>query len=272
MGISQSRVKLIAEIGENHIGSIDIAKMLIEKAAEAKADYAKFQSYKIENFRLDDPEYEWFKKVSLSDRAHFILKEHADKFGIKFLTSPFSIERAKFVFERLGLKEIKVASAMMFNFHFLDYINDYADTVFLSTGTANIAEIREALNHLSKVKKCYVMHCVTQYPCKDQEANLLAIEELEKEFPNYEVGYSDHTVGYLASIMAVSLGAKVIEKHFTFDKNSNEGTDHIISLEPKELKEMIEQIKRVESLLGRPEKSASEGEKKIISFIRNRFK
>jgi len=262
---------IIAEIGENHIGNTEIAKMLIEKAAEAGADYVKFQSYRPENFRRDDPEYNWFKKVSLSDEAHFMLKKHAEKHGVKFLSSPFGLERAKFLCEKLELKEIKIASGVMLNFSVLDYVNEHAKIVFLSTGMATIEEIKMALSHLNKIEKCYILHCVTQYPCKDEEANLSAITTLQKEFPDYEIGYSDHTTGYLAPIVAVSLGAKVIEKHFTFDKNAKEGTDHILSVEPEELKEMIEHIRKVEILLGKPMKAPTEGEEKIINFVRQRF-
>lgn len=267
-----SKAVIIAEIGENHLGDMNIARELIIKAAEAGADYAKFQSYIPDNFRKDDPEYDWFKKVSLSDEAHFMLKECAGKYGIKFLSAPFSLERAKFLCEDLGLKEIKIASAMLLNFSVLDYVNEYAEIVFLSTGMATIPEIKQALSHLDKVKKCYILHCVTQYPCKDEEANLLAIQVLQEEFSGYSIGYSDHTVGCLAPIVAVSLGARVIEKHFTFDKNAKEGTDHIISAEPKELKEMIKGIRKIMLLLGEKTKEATVGECGIKDFVRNRFK
>jgi len=265
------KVIVIAEIGENHIGDMEIAKMLIEKAAEAGADYVKFQSYKPEDFKKEDPEYEWFKKVSLSDEAHFMLKECAKKSGIKFLSSPFSLERAKFLCENLGLKEAKIASGMTLNFNVLDYLNDHVDTVFLSTGMATIEEIGNVLSHLNKVKKTYIMHCVTQYPCKDEDANLLAIKTLQDKFPNYEVGYSDHTIGCLAPVAAVALGAKVIEKHYTFDRNAAEGTDHVLSVDPEGLKDMIKDVRRIENLLGVYGKKPTEGEGEIIDFVRNRF-
>ena len=265
------RVIIIAEIGENHIGNIDIAKRLIKKAAEAGADYVKFQSYKLEDFKLNDPEYEWFKKVSLTDEVHFVLKEYTEKFGVKFLSSPFSIERAQFLCEKLGLKEIKIASGMMLNFSVLDYVNEHAETVFLSTGMATITEIKTALSHLNRVKKCYLLHCVTQYPCKDEEANLLAITVLQKEFPNYKIGYSDHTIGYLTSILAVALGARIIEKHLTFDKKAKEGTDHILSVEPDELKDMVRSIRKAELALGKAKKEPTSDECKIKEFVRSRF-
>lgn len=265
------RVIIIAEIGENHIGNMDIAKNLIEKSAEAGADYVKFQSYKPENFRKDDPEYRWFKKVSLSDDAHSILKEYAEKNGIKFLSSPFSVERAKFLLEKVKLEEAKIASGVMLNFPILDYINTRAKTVFLSTGMSKISEIKNGLKHLKDIPNIYILHCVTQYPCKEEEANLRAIISLKKAFPQHKIGYSDHTVGTEACLAAVALGAEVIEKHFTFDKNAREGTDHIISVEPEELKDLVKSIKKVESLLGKEKKEPTLSEQKIKDFIRNRF-
>lgn len=262
---------IITEIGENHMGDMDIAKKLIEEAAEGGADYVKFQSYRPENFKKDDSEYEWFKKVSLSDEAHFMLKEHAERCGVKFLSSPFSVERAMFLYEKLGLKEIKIASGVMLNFPLLDYINVHAEVVFLSTGMADIEEIKKSLSRLNKVKKCFILHCVTQYPCKYEDANLLAIRTLQKAFPGYEIGFSDHTIGNLASIMAVALGAKVIEKHYTLDKNFREGTDHIISATPDELKKLIEDISILEKLMGDGNKVPQDCEKKIKEFVRNRF-
>ena len=121
----------------------------------------------------------------------------------------------------------------------------------------NIQEIKDAVSHLNKVNKLYILHCVTQYPCKDEEANLLAITKLQEEFPEHEVGYSDHTTDYLAPIAATALGAKVIEKHFTFDKDAKEGTDHILSVNLDELKVMVAQIRKIETLLGKPIKTSS---------------
>ncbi len=266
-----SRSIIIAEIGENHIGDMDIARTLIEKAAAARADYVKFQSYTPQNFKPTDPEYAWFKKVSLSDKDHIMLQKFTHNCGIKFLSSPFSVERAKFLCEDLGMKEIKIASGMMLNFSVLDYINEHAQVVFLSTGMANIEEIKTAVTHLSKVKKCYILHCVTQYPCSDAESNLLAIKALQEAFPKYDIGYSDHTVGYFAPIIAVALGAKVIEKHYTFDKQAKQGTDHILSVTPDELTYMIAQIRRVENILGESVKVPTVSERQIMDFVRSRF-
>jgi len=265
------KIKVIAEIGENHIGDMEIARRLVEEAAQAGADYVKFQSYRPENFRPDDPEYEWFKKVSLSDEAHVMLKNRAEELGIKFLSSPFSLERAKFLCEKLGLKEIKIASGIMLNFKILDYIQDRVEAVFLSTGMATLGEIRDALRHIRKVPNIYLLHCTTQYPCGDKDANLRAIPVLKNKFPECKVGYSDHTIGAGACILATALGAEVIEKHFTFDKSAEEGTDHILSLDLRELKELVIQIRRAEDLLGKADKIPTDSELKIRDFVRGRF-
>ena len=159
----------------------------------------------------------------------------------------------------------------MLNFPLLDYVNKHAETVFLSTGMANIAEIKKAISMLDKVRRCFILHCVTQYPCSDKEVNLLAVKLLQRKFPEYEIGYSDHAVGYSASVAAVALGAKVIEKHFTFDKKAKEGTDHILSVEPDVLKDMVREIRKVELMLGKEKKAPTENECKITDFVRNRF-
>ena len=144
------------------------------------------------------------------------------------------------------------------------------DTVYLSTGMATLNEINTTLEHLKDVPNKYLMHCVTQYPCKEEEANLLAIKTLRREF-GLPVGYSDHTVGIDACLTAFILGAEVIEKHFTFDINCPEGTDHIISMTNVELKELVTKINKIALLLGDGVKQPSKGEEKVVEFVRNRF-
>jgi len=262
---------VIAEIGENHLGDMDLAKQMIVDAAKSGADIVKFQSYLGKNFKDTDPEKEWFAKVELSNEVHFELKEFAKQKRVEFLSAPFSIERAKFLCEELGLKMIKIASGMMMNFDLLDYLNSSSiNTVFLSTGLATLHEIAEALEHLEKIPTIYILHCVTQYPCKDEDANLKAILTLQNEF-KCPIGYSDHTIGIDACVASVSLGASVIEKHFTFDKDCTEGADHIISATAEEFKVMVKKIKRLDVLLGDGVKQPSEREKKVIQFVRTRF-
>jgi sialic acid synthase SpsE len=201
---------------------------------------------------------------------HFRLKEHAERYGIEFLSSPFSVERARFLCEKLGLTKIKIASSQMLCLPMLDYVNEHADTVFLSTGMATLEEVREAARHLKRVRSLYILQCTTQYPTLPADANLAVIGTLQKEFPNCGIGYSDHTCGILAPIVAVALGAQVIEKHFTLDKTLP-GTDHVLSAEPAELKAMIRQIREVELLLGSAVKKPIPQEREIVSMVRSRF-
>ena len=266
-----SKTIIIAEIGENHLGDIGLAKQMITDAAKSGANIVKFQSYRGKDFKEDDPERDWFTRVELSNESHVKLMEIAEKNKIEFLSSPFSLERTRFLCEDLGLRKIKIASGMMLNLPVLDYINYLKiDTVYLSTGMATLNETKSALEHLKDIPNKYLMHCVTQYPCKDEEANLRAILTLQKEF-KFPVGYSDHTIGIDACVASVSLGASVIEKHFTFDKDCSEGTDHVLSATPGEFKDMVEKIKRVENMLGDGVKKPSENEKDIVQFVRTRF-
>ncbi len=262
---------VIAEIGENHLGNMDMARVMIAQAAEAGADIVKFQSYRGQDVRKDDPERDWFNVVALRDEAHHELKQYAEERGVEFMSAPFTVERARLLCEGLGLRKIKIASSEMTNHALLDYVNEHADVVFLSTGMANLEEIGESLEHLGNVEEVYVMHCVTQYPVRDPEANLLAIQALQKAFPYCKIGYSDHTLGMVAPLAAVALGARAIEQHFTLARTLP-GTDHVLSVTPDELKEMVHQIRRLELMLGRPEKAPTASELAIREFVRSRWR
>jgi len=261
---------IIAEIGENHLGDMNIAHRMIEEAASAGADIVKFQSYWGADVPFHDPEREWFTRVQVSDEQHRELKKHSEELNVEFLSSPFSMERVRFLCEGLGLEKIKIASSEMMNFPMLDYVNQHASTVFLSTGLSNLEEIGEALSHLTNVANCYVLHCCTQYPALDWQANLQAITSMQKAFPDHKIGYSDHTLGSEASVAGVALGAQVIEKHFTLGKELP-GTDHIVSVDPMELKEMVDRIRRLEVLLGDGVKQPVTEELEIRDFVRNRW-
>ena len=264
------RTIVIAEIGENHVGDWELARKMLVAAARAGADVVKFQSYLGADVADDDPEKEWFTKVQLPDQLHFELKALAEEHDAEFLSSCFSLSRARFLIEELGLEKIKVASSEMLNSALLDYLNKRASTVFLSTGMATLAEVGEAVAQLSNVKDLYVMQCTTQYPCPSEDANLAVIPTLKTTFPELHIGYSDHTLGSLAPVVAVALGAEVVEKHFTLDK-SLPGTDHVLSATPDELEEMIRQIREVEVLLGQKEKVPTASEREIVDFVRSRF-
>lgn len=263
-------VEVIAEIGENHAGDLERAKDMVRRAAAAGADVIKFQSYRGADVADDDPEKEWFSQVELSDDAHRDLLAVAREERIEFLSAPFTLERARFLVEELGLRSVKVASSEMVNSALLDYLNERCSTVYISTGLADLDEVREAVSHLSEIEDVCIMHCVSQYPLADQNANLRAITALADAFPERRVGYSDHTIGLLAPVLAVALGATAVEKHFTIDR-SLPGTDHVLSVTADELDEMVSQIHKAETLLGSPEKRPIPAELEIREFVRTRF-
>ncbi len=267
------KTTIIAEIGENHMGNMEMAKAMITTAADFGADIVKFQSYRGEDTKPDDPERDFFKQVELSDEMHFELKSLAEEKGVKFLSSPFNVERAKFLVENLGLDEIKVASGKMHNAKLLDYLNSQHDkvkTVYISTGVATIDMIRESVSRLKDIERVVIFHCVATYPLKDEDANLRAISTLIREFPDYEIGYSDHTCGIEACVAAVALGAVVLEKHYTFN-TLMPGTDHLGAMTPQMLGELVRWIERIEPMLGTGEKKPTEAEKQIAHLLRDRF-
>lgn len=268
--MSKSPVILIAEIGENHLGDLQMARRMIQEAAGAGANIVKFQSYRGADVPEEDPERAWFTQVELSDAMHQTLQATAQEAGVQFMSAPFTLERAHFLCEVLKLTKIKIGSSEMLNFPLLDYVNQKAETVFLSTGMATLQEIQEALSHLEQVKQRTLLHCVTQYPAKDEEANLRAIPTLAETFPEVQVGYSDHTLGIEAAVAAVAIGARAIEKHFTLAKTLP-GTDHILSATPEEFSKMHLRIRRLEILLGSGQKLPTSEELKIREFVRNRW-
>ena len=252
------------------MGDPDRARRMVLEAAQAGVDMIKCQSFLASEVDSADPEKEWFSKVQLSDEMHRELKQIAELHGVEFLSAPFSIGRARFLCEDLGLRKIKVASSELLNIALLDYVAQRANTVFLSTGMASLDEIAQALEHLRAVPHVTVLHCVTSYPTDDGDANLLALEALRRAFPTRGIGYSDHTLGILAPVLAVALGATVIEKHFTLDKTLP-GTDHPLSADPQELRQMVEMIRRTETLLGTPRKAPTPMELSVRDLVRGRF-
>lgn len=264
-----TRTLIIAEIGENHVGDWDRARRMVAEAAHSGADIVKFQSYRAQDVAEGDAEREWFARVELPDELHAELQQLAREEGVEFMSSPFTLERARFLCERLRCRRIKIASSEMLNLPLLEYVNAHAQEVFLSTGMATLEEIRQALSRLNRARS-WVLHCVTQYPAEDGEVHLRALTALAEAFPDHPIGYSDHTLGIDAPVAAVALGARVIEKHFTLSK-SLPGTDHILSAEPEEFAEMVRRIRRLERLLGDRRKAPVERESKIRDAVRTRW-
>ena len=274
-----NKVFIIAEAGDNHNGSFELAKKLVDVAKDAGADAVKFQTFKTEeivclnakmaeyqkkNLGFEETQFEMIKKLELSFEQFVELKKYCDKQGILFLSTPFDIPSVDFLFS-LNLPVYKIPSGEITNLPYLRKINSYKAKVILSTGMATMDEIRDALNVLRDCKVS-LLHCTTEYPCPFDSVNLRAIYALKKEF-NLPVGYSDHTKGIEVPVAAVALGAEIIEKHFTLDKNM-EGPDHKASLEPDELKQMVASIRNIEKAMGDGIKQPQESEKKNIEIAR----
>lgn len=274
-----SKVLIIAEAGVNHNGDFELAKKLVDKAAEAGADYVKFQFFKasdLVSINADMAEYqkkntgktesqlEMIQKLELSEESHKELQAYCHKKNIGFMSSPFGIEGIKFL-DSINIDFFKVPSGEITNLPYLRELAKFNRKIILSTGMSNLSEIKDALSVL-KGRDVTVLHCNTEYPTPMEDVNLHAMLTIKKEC-DVEVGYSDHTLGIEVPIAAVSLGAKVIEKHFTLDK-SMPGPDHKASLDPSELTSMVKAIRNIESALGSHEKKPSESEQKNIPIAR----
>ena len=260
------RTLIIAEAGVNHNGDIAKAKALIDKGAEAGVDYVKFQTFKAgnlvtkqakraayqdKNTQDNDSQYEMLKKLELSQKDHQELIDYCTQKGVKFLSTGFDFESLEFL-AGLGITIAKVPSGEITNLPYLRKVATLFPEVILSTGMANITEIKDAVkvltdNGVSK-DKITVLHCNTEYPTPMEDVNLKAMLHIQREL-GVPVGYSDHTLGIEVPIAAVALGATVIEKHFTLDKTLP-GPDHKASLEPDELKAMVSAIRNIEKAIG----------------------
>lgn len=275
---------IIAEAGVNHNGDINLAKQLIDVAADAKVDYVKFQTFKAnkivtktakragyqdDNTGDTDSQFEMLKKLELTAEMHDILINYCTIKGVKFLSTGFDLESLEYL-SKIGVKLSKIPSGEITNYPYLKKVAQLYSEVILSTGMADIKEIKSAIkvlvdNGLDK-KKLTVLHCNTEYPTPMDDVNLKAMNYIKSEL-DVSVGYSDHTLGIEVPIAAVSLGAKVIEKHFTIDRNLP-GPDHKASLEPNELKAMVVSIRNIEQALsgsGIKEPSKSEIKNKAIA-------
>ena len=256
---------VIAEIGVNHNGSMKLAKELINRAHEAGANYAKFQTFRSENLASRDAplanyqqasssqesQRTLLKKLELSQADFLELKACSSELGIGFLTTAHDQQSAEFVMG-MNLDFVKVPSGDVTNLPFLELVARAGQPVLLSTGMASFDEVQAALGALTRgvlgPQDVTVMQCTTEYPAPANEANLLAMVAMGERL-NVPIGYSDHTLGHVTSIAAVALGARVIEKHLTSDVNLP-GPDHSASLEPGEFREMVEAIRVVEVSLG----------------------
>lgn len=278
-------VLIIAEAGVNHNGSLDIAKQLIDKAVEAGVDIIKFQTFKSEKLvskaakqaeyqqrnigKKDESQLAMLKKLELSPSAHKELMDYCREKGIRFFSTAFDMDSIDYL-HSLNLGLWKIPSGEITNYPYLRKIAQYHEPIILSTGMCELSDIEATLKVLVgfgvKKEQITILHCNTEYPTPYSDVNLRAMLEIRDRF-GVQVGYSDHTQGIEVPIAAVALGASVIEKHFTLDKNM-EGPDHKASLEPDELKAMVCAIRNVEQTLGSGHKTISESERKNIEIAR----
>ena len=279
-----SKVFIIAEAGVNHNGSIELAKQMIDVAVKARADAIKFQTFKAEklvtkffpkaNYQilstgLEEPMFDMLKKLELNVDAHRDLMEYCKKRNIVFMSTAFDFDSIVLLHE-LGLNIFKVPSGEITNLVYLRKIGSLGKQVILSTGMTDLGEIEDALEVLiesgTPKENITILHCNTEYPTPFEDVNLLAMTTIKEAF-KINIGYSDHTLGIEIPIAAVALGATVIEKHFTLDKNMP-GPDHKASLEPHELESMVKAIRNIERSMGNGVKKPSPSEQKNKPFSR----
>jgi N,N'-diacetyllegionaminate synthase len=274
-----NKTLIIAEAGVNHNGDINLAKKLIDAAANAGVDYVKFQTFnskKLVSKNAQKATYQkentgnavesqlaMLQKLELSKEAHYDLIEYCKSKNIKFLSTGFDLDSIQFLND-LNIDLFKVPSGEITNLPYLRTIGGLKKPVIISTGMADMQEIEDALEVVLKsgttLDNITILHCNTEYPTPMQDVNLTAMLNIKEKF-NVAIGYSDHTLGIEIPIAAVALGAKVIEKHFTLD-NAMEGPDHKASLNPAELKAMVDAIRNLEVALGNGIKAPSQSETK----------
>lgn len=276
------KIFIIAEAGVNHNGQLDLALQLVDKAVEAGADCVKFQTFITENeisknaqkaeYQKDttgeeENEFEMVKKLELTFEQFREIADYCKRKGILFLSTPFDLESIDFL-DRMDIFCWKVPSGEITNLPYLIKIAKTNRDVIMSTGMCDLEEIRTAMEVLRKYGSGNItlLHCNTEYPTPFEDVNLNAMITLQREF-GVTVGYSDHTTGIEVPIAAAAMGAKVIEKHFTLDRNM-EGPDHKASLEPQELAQMVCAIRNIEQALGDGEKKPSPSERKNIPVAR----
>ena len=280
---------VIAEAGVNHNGNEDMALQLVHAAADAGADAVKFQTFRAaslvtkkaktaeyqRNNAGTGSQYQMLKQLELSEGLHYLLRQRCEDHGLDFLSTPFDSESAQFL-DDLGMKRIKVASGELTNLPFIRLLASYDKPLIVSTGMASLEEVRETVNVIAEVRKengfaaplasmLTVLHCTSNYPASLETVNLKAMQKMADSF-QVPVGYSDHTDGILIAPVAVAMGAQVIEKHFTLDRDLL-GPDHQASLTPSELTLMVEHIRAVEQSLGDGIKAPAASELAIRDLV-----
>lgn len=282
----KEKVIIIAEAGVNHNGDIKTAFKLVDIAVDAGVDYVKFQTFKAETIVSptakkaeyqaknigdgDDSQFQMLKNLELSHEDHLILMSYCEQKNIKFFSTAFDVDGVDYL-DSLGLEMFKIPSGEITNYPYLRAVAQKRKPIILSTGMSSINEIEKAIEiliHFGATKETLtVLHCNTEYPTPMEDVNLKAMLTIESTF-GVNIGYSDHTLGIEVPTAAVALGATIIEKHFTLDRNLP-GPDHKASLEPMELKAMVDAIRNIEKAIsGNALKEPSQSEKKNIGIAR----
>ncbi len=269
-------VLIIAEAGVNHNGSLELAKKMADVAKQAGADIVKYQTakpelvisrfapkaeYQKETTGQAESQLEMVKKIHFGFDAHRELKEYCDSIGIMYLSTPFDMDSIEFL-KDMDMPVWKIPSGEITNLPYLERVAKLKKPIIMSTGMSEISEVKDALDILYKngATDVTILHCNTEYPTPLEDANVKAMLDLQKNFGT-KIGYSDHTLGLEAPLAAVSLGATVIEKHFTLDKTM-EGPDHGASMNPQELCELVKAIRNTEKVLGSGIKTVTASEAK----------
>lgn len=269
-------VLIIAEAGVNHNGSLELAKKMADVAKQAGADIVKYQTakpelvisrfapkaeYQKETTGQAESQLEMVKKIHFGFDAHRELKEYCDSIGIMYLSTPFDMDSIEFL-KDMDMPVWKIPSGEITNLPYLERVAKLKKPIIMSTGMSEISEVKDALDVLYKngATDVTILHCNTEYPTPLEDANVKAMLDLQKNFGT-KIGYSDHTLGLEAPLAAVSLGATVIEKHFTLDKNM-EGPDHGASMNPEELCALVKAIRNTEKVLGSGVKTVTASEAK----------
>lgn len=281
----KDRCLIIAEAGVNHNGDVNLAFKLCDAAKAAGADIVKFQTWKTEaiitknvaqaeyqkkNTGISESQFDMLKKIELSQDEFRQIKEHCDSIGITFASTADEAESLDFLIS-LGIPFIKIGSGEIGNVSYLRYMGSKKMPVILSTGMSSLADIDISLQALKDggATDITLLHCTTSYPCAYENVNLNAMNTIYNAF-KVPVGYSDHTLGNTVAIAAVAMGAKVIEKHFTLDKNM-EGPDHKASLNPEEFADFVREIRNIEIAMGNGKKEATKVEKDISEVVLKRI-
>ena len=282
--MNNKSIIIIAEAGVNHNGSIELAKKLIDIAAEAGADFVKFQTFKAEILvtqtadkaeyqkeitDTDESQFAMIKKLELDRKTHEKLIDYCKTKDIQFLSTAFDHDSIDLL-DELNIPLFKIPSGEITNLPYLRHIGKMGKPIIMSTGMSTLDEVHNALNILiesgAEKEQITILHCNTEYPTPMKDVNLKAMLTIKDEM-GVNIGYSDHTLGIEVPIAAVAMGATVIEKHFTLDRNMP-GPDHAVSLEPEELKAMVTAIRNIEKAMGGGEKKPSSSETKNISVVR----